>query len=984
MASASKTKSARGFSLLEVLIAVVILSVGLLALASLQLSMIRASGATKAQTLATDLAKDKIEFLRSFRTINDYRLLTSAASPGTTDPVLTDGGTGRYGGVDYTRQYLITRYVYNKLPAGTPGFAVVGNTLTDAQLIALKDATHDYSIGKDFKLIKVTVSWADPTGATPSVTMEDIVDGLDPTESASLVKSTANTSGPRTLEEKITDPALDNMVIPIALGGGVDSAATNPKPTVVVGGNTVETRFDVLTYAGVNGGQATAQQKVETVMVGCTCTLDSPVASTVRGKRPTYWIGNRYATPVDVATSGSESYSPPGKTDPASAALQSAHCDICCRDHVDPAGVTGATFSPRLVVKDSGGIVTTPHRHYLDKTQLATNYATSGTYKEACRLIRVDGFWRVAADLENDYFGLLATGDGSNASSYAPDSTSVAGTPSVTGAIARYQNFVLAYMDERFVNPSPVPAVGAEQATYNSVTTASGPPATLAGSVKFVLNNPSTVVIDSGASGSPVCTVITGVTNANPAVVTHSATYTDCAGNTIAGPAYVNGDRVYITGVAGMGAINNAGSSYTVANVTPTTFQLSGVDTSVTIPAVYNAYTSGGVAEVSHGKWLHSRGLYVDYLEKEATDAITAAKADTTCSATPTALSLCVLRLLPFTSINLTEIADWDSADTSKAIVTNNNYSQTLTRTEPVRGETSFAGGADGSTVDVSSRSRSSNSGLLDLSFDSISLADDVKAPDAQTFRISNTVVTPKPGNGTFYAALSLAAKAGQGVNYITGTLASKACNNYVAAATSYPCVVNNAESTTIAPFDAEDAGLSTPNPIAIGSDTHANSMSIEVVGYNSTGTVTSTADINNCTGPFGPKVYTSVTSGNPNNRSNPASYTLNTCTTYDVTNAQKTLPLPVVNANGAAPYTVTGNGTLAEKTRINFAQIYADPNTGDATYVDKVTVTFGAPTTTTRTVGTCTYACTAFNNSNTDCADYSSTAFTITSTTCP
>jgi hypothetical protein len=342
--------------------------VGLLALASLQMNVIRASAQTKAQTLAASLAKDKIEEIRSFTTLDQYRLKTSATSPGTSVP-LNDSG-GNQGGVNYTRYTLITRYVYNK--AGlTPGFLAVGNTLTDAQITALNDASHTYVLGKDFKVVKVTVTWPDPNGGPAnSIALEDVLDSLDPSEGSNLVKSSLGGGGPRTLEQIISDPALDNMVIPIALGGGVDSAATNPKPTVIVGTNVVETRFDVLTYSGItNSGTATAQQKVETAMVGCTCTKTSPPAATVRGWRPTYWNGFRYATPTQVATAGSESYSPPGKNDPASSANQSAFCDQCCRDHYDPVGVKGATFSPRRVTKNSSDTVisgTPSHSHHVD------------------------------------------------------------------------------------------------------------------------------------------------------------------------------------------------------------------------------------------------------------------------------------------------------------------------------------------------------------------------------------------------------------------------------------------------------------------------------------------------------------------------------------------------------------------------------------------------------------------------------------------
>lgn len=71
---------------------------------------------------------------------------------------------------------------------------------------------------------------------------------------------------------------------------------------------------------------------------------------------------------------------------------------------------------------------------------------------------------------------------------------------------------------------------------------------------------------------------ITGVTKANPAVVTYSGT-----------DNYSNGDRVIITGVVGMTELN--GREFEVANVNTgaNTFELSGINSSS-----YGTYTSGG------------------------------------------------------------------------------------------------------------------------------------------------------------------------------------------------------------------------------------------------------------------------------------------------------------------------------------------------------------------------------------------------------
>ena len=70
---------------------------------------------------------------------------------------------------------------------------------------------------------------------------------------------------------------------------------------------------------------------------------------------------------------------------------------------------------------------------------------------------------------------------------------------------------------------------------------------------------------------------ITAVTQANPAVVT------------ITSHTFTNGDRIFISGVAGMTQLNNR--EFTVANTTANTFELSGINSTG-----FDAYTSGGTA----------------------------------------------------------------------------------------------------------------------------------------------------------------------------------------------------------------------------------------------------------------------------------------------------------------------------------------------------------------------------------------------------
>jgi hypothetical protein len=365
----------------------------------------------------------------------------------------------------------------------------------------------------------------------------------------------------------------------------------------------------------------------------------------------------------------------------------------------------------------------------------------------------------------------------------------------------------------------------------------------------------------------------------------------------------------------------------------------------------------------------------VDYLEKEATDMITAARADSTCSVDAASLSLCILKLLPFTSINLTEISDWASATPSKIDVYNNNYSTAGNSISPVRGEVGFVSGANGETVNINTVSRQFNSGLLDLSYDAISPSDVLASLNsAQNFTISAPVVVPpKPGGGIFYVTWAgpsgYTTPGGAITQYITGGQTPYGSCNFNSP--RFTCNVTNPLVTASPYFDPINAGLGPGNN---------NTMQVVVGKYNTTGTTTVTTPVvTGCTGPFGLKTFTPAATGP--NKSDPADYTVNTCTTRSVTGAINSTTS--VAASGSAPYTQNGTGQ-AQTTTISFPSIAADPNTGDALYNDNVTITFGAATTTNTTAATCTYTCAQTNNSNTDCASYSKTKFVVTAAACP
>lgn len=648
-------KFTRGFSLLEVLVAVVILSIGLLALASLQLGLIRSSSESKAQSVALGLIKDKIETLRSFTTLNGYIAMT--------DPADT---TPSVGGVTYTLHTTVDRFV---LDSATGNY--VRRTSDTESESTITAALATFVPGRDFKRIVSKATWNEASGGSRSVTLDDVIDGLDPSDSAKVSKTTSSSTA-RSAKIIIKNPASEAGVIPIAISadGNTDTAATNPKPVVDSGGN--ETRFDILTYSALVNDTVDrlAQSRVETTVISCTCdTANKPTDTDARGYRPTYWNGFRYVAPTlttYVPPAGQATF---GHSDPD----ESPYCSSCCRDHHDNiSGVTisGAKFDPWRGT----------HTHYgYNNSNVLTAVGVSGQtkYLESCRMIRVDGIYRVAADFNDEYYNLLKTKKNDNLTlEYVP----------TDGATTNYQGIVLDYLDNKIVSNST-------PSTYNN----------------------------------------------------------------------------------------------TVAAATITT-----LETSRTI----NDPTTMTLARDGYN-WLHSRGLYIDYLEAEALAAIASAKdlcVTNTCTAAQK--SEAVLKLTPFTSINVSELSLFTpaAADNGLASVTDGSYYDPSNDTgTPVRGKITPAGTLPNPAQSVTATSAmlTSNSGLAPRSGSSVAIdTDETTKSDTQPI----TIPAGAAGNGgNFTVAFT-------GYDYGSGTLALSGNNvTTCTGSTTKTCTLSTSPTASLA-----------------------------------------------------------------------------------------------------------------------------------------------------------------------------------------
>lgn len=762
--NASKTFRIAGFSLIEVLVSVAVMSFGLLSLAALQSNLFKSGTESRAQSIALALASEKIEYFQGYRDRTEFQDFTD----GNDAAVTVDG-------IDFTRSWTVQRYAYPQPTAAapSPSFALLASDTGETPT--------GYVSNNEFKRMQVKVGWTDATGAAREVALETAIAALSPQDTAKVAK-VSSTGGPRGPKVIITNPANEEGVIPIAVGDGTDTAATNPKPEVAGKSNSqrvIETKFDVLTYAALSGtNNALAQSRVETIVAGCSCDYGNAPASSVRGKRPTYWNGLRYIVPEDAT------YAPAAGVD-TTVDVQSTQCTICCRDHHDPAGVAGAKFDPRRADH-------TQHQLYNTSNGQLGSLSSSGKYTEACRMIRVDGVWRVAADMYNDYMNLLQTDNGadSTVSDYVP-------TPTAT---TNYQSFVLDYLDTKFVDGS--------SGSYNTV-------------------------ID------PTGSVVTGMESAH--------------------------------------SLNEPTTAILIPR--PTT-------------------SSGTTTE----KWLHDRGLYIDFLEDSARQAVIDAKNDCpgTGTADPTAAQLqaCVLKVLPFTTINLTELANWTPASGTQIVVSNNDFRTSLTSDTPVRGKV-VPGSKPTSNADTAAVAsiRTSNSGVAVMG-GGIDSDDAAVLTDSQLFR-------PDGSWGTSDT------NAGSGGSF-TITLSSYSFNNVNPTFGVSPTATCNPATS----------GTTIPNPFTCTTQYTGQAQSITIGNYNYQINGTSSAALT-CSGKDGSKTYPGT------------SYATRVCRNYAVTAVGRNSTVLSLTPS------VSNEGKVSETTTLNLS----DVDNGDA-----LQITFGTPVDTTQT----------------------------------
>ena len=388
----------QGVSMIEVLVTILIVALGMFGVAKFQGLVLMAGSYAKERAVATQLAQEKLDDLRS------YVQLASASGVFDFGDIATNtGGSIASGnvtasGVQYNRTWSVAGFYYCSA-ASSP-------------------STTNCSPAKtypDFKRITVTVAWVDADAAKQGVALdpasanyctnypnyctrlESVIYPNDPSLSLRGLTSIVSRTAPYVGYTPIGVP--DAVPVPMDLGSGATKETSKPLPDVSSKGYSVRTSFDVVTYSGTaTNGHYQTDVREEFATVSCVCEFVANGPAYVPARY--VWDGNKLVVsyPSQMYSSKARGIAPSITGD-----SQDPLCEACCRDHHDVKTDTAtALFDPARISTDYSG---SDHKHYYfqDAANPALGLepvtpASGAKYLESCRFVRADGDWRIFQD----------------------------------------------------------------------------------------------------------------------------------------------------------------------------------------------------------------------------------------------------------------------------------------------------------------------------------------------------------------------------------------------------------------------------------------------------------------------------------------------------------------------------------------------------------------------------------------------------------
>ncbi|RUO49377.1 prepilin-type N-terminal cleavage/methylation domain-containing protein [Pseudidiomarina donghaiensis] len=347
----------RGFTFVEVLVALVIIAVGVAGLVSLQSHFLKSSVRASDRATALSLAQAHIEDMR-------FQMYEDLASGSNTESV---------SGKTFALDWSVSPQYFNS------GWVTTGDANLPNPLPAEPDA----------KAVAVTVTWTARGGETETVSTEAWLSRFEMRDGG-----LATTAPPPRNEPKVTyTPGAAPEVVAIKLTDDSNATVyqvketTRPTPRIQSKGDKRMVTFDTVTY-----DQATQTQRVEDfVTVDCLCKFDGVQADVGVTPQRLTLVDGQLALDPDGGTQVTKMVGVPADSN------QLELCDKCCRDHHDNFDMVAEgnvyrheSFGARMPSGD--------HRHFRWSNGFLVQAGLGENYLESCRMRRVDGWYEVYSD----------------------------------------------------------------------------------------------------------------------------------------------------------------------------------------------------------------------------------------------------------------------------------------------------------------------------------------------------------------------------------------------------------------------------------------------------------------------------------------------------------------------------------------------------------------------------------------------------------
>jgi len=403
--------SGRGFSLIEVMLAVLVLAIGILAVSKLQTSLIRSGGDANARSVAASIGQKKIDDLRRFIHLTTSRpdipdAWTAVLSPSSlaynhitsNTGGLTGVGPVTYiGNIDYSVSWSVVDYYYSGLNSVATTTPVAG------------------SQHSDFKMASIIVSWDDVGGERKNVTLDTIIEARSPVFTGLGEDTTAAGSAP--IAKYTPQSAPD--VVPVTIDAdGVKKETNKPVPEISNKAHSTEVLFETVTY---NTDKDTLRRE-EFRTLSCDCKSGATDTAAIIARGLTTWdaVEGKIVDVVHLTTGGIVA----DVNDQGDSSTISQNCFFCCKN-----GRSGTGSS-------------------------------SGNSTQVCRLKRVDGILRVFHPWKMIGFNLIP------ASYFNDDDSGLSGMTSAIQAtnISTYSSYVTNLVRNALL-------AHATSTTFNAMTT---------------------------------------------------------------------------------------------------------------------------------------------------------------------------------------------------------------------------------------------------------------------------------------------------------------------------------------------------------------------------------------------------------------------------------------------------------------------------------------------------------------------------------